>query len=96
MPLFNGIPTAKVLGASAAAPVGAYLGTIVIYLINGIAFHCWIDPTAAASATSATAATWTCPMHLPDFVSTAVEGIVTFVTSLSTGYFIPPGAPNQQ
>lgn len=94
MPVFSGAPIAKVIGASAAAPVGAYLGTIVIYLLNGIFFHCWIDPTNAATATATAAATWTCPMHLPDFVSTAIEGVVTFVTSLATGYFMP-GATNQ-
>ncbi len=84
------MPTSQILGTATAAPVFAYISTLLVYLINGVAFHCWVDPTASGALAGSVTAAWTCPMHLPDFVSTAVQGIVTFLGTAATGWLIGP------
>lgn len=77
----------QVITAGASASIWAYLSTILIYLINGFVFHCWIDPETASAGTAATAAAWTCAMHLPSGITTAVQGIVTSGGTFLVGYF---------
>lgn len=79
----------QVVTAAGSASVWAYLATIVVYLLNGLIFHCWIDPDAATSGGSAIAAVWTCPMHLPSFVTTALQGILTAGGTFLVGYYTP-------
>lgn len=79
----------QVVTGAASASIWAYLSTIVVYIINGMVFHCWIDPEAASSGASAVTAAWTCPMHLPTFITTAIEGILTSAGTFLVGYYTP-------